>query len=339
MAYIYKRGKYWWVGYKSSGRHVQKSLRVTSKAAAKTLLTEYQILEAREANQSKALILKKHFLDVYKEYLRFYSTMGQSHNTLREKQGAIARFLEYIQDRVIYISDITTQMVEEFYHKRIQKSLHGANKDLKVLKHLFNYAVDRGYLRNNPANGIRRAKPVKKIFRDLSFEEIEKLLTTAKEKFPNLYPIVAAAYYLGLRKMELVYLEWQDIDFANNVVYVRSKPENRIKDSEERTIPINRKLREILLSLPRRDRFVFLTPSGTTWKNNLYREFQKVVRETGLSNVNFQILRETFGSHLLRKGISVYLVSRYLGHSSVDVTTKHYAHIPVEQTHEEIDVL
>lgn len=107
----------------------------------------------------------------------------------------------------------------------------------------------------------------------------------------------------------------------------------------EGTIPLNAKLREILQALPRQDRFIFLTRSGVPWKNNLYREFQKVVSAAGLKDVSIQTLRETFGSHLLRKGVSIYLVSKYLGHSSVDVTTRHYAHIPIEMTHDAVNVL
>ncbi|OGP20061.1 MAG: hypothetical protein A2054_01310 [Deltaproteobacteria bacterium GWA2_55_10] len=65
----------------------------------------------------------------------------------------------------------------------------------------------------------------------------------------------------------------------------------------------------------------------------------KVAEDSRLDNINIQTMRETFGSHLLRRKVSVYLVSKYLGHSSVDVTTKHYAHIPIEETHKEIDLL
>lgn len=99
----------------------------------------------------------------------------------------------------------------------------------------------------------------------------------------------------------------QDIDFSKNVVHVRSKLENRVKDCEERMIPLNAKLKEILIAIPWRDRFIFFIQSGTTWKNNLSPEFQKVVSAAGLQDVGIQVMRETFGSHLLRNGVSITL--------------------------------
>jgi integrase len=63
------------------------------------------------------------------------------------------------------------------------------------------------------------------------------------------------------------------------------------------------------------------------------------VARIAMKGFSMQVLRDTFGSHLLRRKVSVYLVSKYLGHSSVDVTTRHYAHVPIEDTHDEIDLL
>ena len=40
-----------------------------------------------------------------------------------------------------------------------------------------------------------------------------------------------------------------------------------------------------------------------------------------------------------RRGVDIALISQYMGHSTVDVMLRHYAHIPIEMTHEEIDKL
>lgn len=338
MAYLYRRGKHYWVGYKLHGRSIRKSLKVTSREKAKLLFSEYQVLESRESNQSAILTVKRNLDDVIVEFLE-RDKVGKSHHTLREKEGALGRFSAYLDGGIPRIDGITTSIINDYFHKRLNESIAGANKDLKVIKGFLNYSVKMGCLRHNPAASIKKVKTVKKIFRDLSFEEVGVLLNTAQKNFPHLYPLVAASYYLGLREKELSYLEWRDVDLGKNIVYVRTKAENRVKDCEERAIPLNTKLREILLALPRQDRFIFLTRSGVPWRNNLYREFQKIVAGAGLQDVSLQTMRETFGSHLLRRGVSIYLVSKYLGHSSVDVTTRHYAHIPIEMTHDAVNVL
>lgn len=335
MAYIYRRGKYYWVGYNEGGRDIQTSLKVTSRDSARILLAEYQHREARSRHRSTLLMIRKNLSEAATEYIEA-GNAGKSTETIRERKGALNRFKVCLESDV---HEITLEAVEQYYRKRIKKSLAGGNKDLKVIKSFLNYAIKRGYCRENPANEVERVNPVKKIFKDLSFDSVGTLLMVAMHCHPRMYAIIAAAYYLGLRKNELVFLEWADVDFDRNVVNVRSKPENKIKDCEERSIPINGKLRNILRGLPKENRFVFPTPSGVPWKNNLYREFKKVAKDAGLEKTSMQTMRETFGSHLLRRKVSIYLVSKYLGHSSVDVTTKHYAHIPIEETHEEIDLL
>ena len=352
MAYIYKRGRYWHIGYKSYGITIRKSLKVTSRDAAKTLLAEYQTLEAKERNRSTLLTVRRKLPDIINEYL-IQTNIGKAPLTEKEKRGAMGRFQDFIGDQVHVhsIDEISTHHIEAYFNQRLngtiqprrnngkKGSVAGANKDLKVIKAFLNYAVKKSYLHDNLARPVRKIKAIKKIFRDLSFEEVGRLLETSKDSYPFLYPIIAGAYYLGLREKELVYLEWADVDLDKNAVYVRTKPENRVKDCEERVIPLNSKLKGILANLKRQGRFIFYNRAGSTWKNNLYREFQKAVKAAGLHGVSLQTLRETFGSHLLRKGVSIYLVSKYLGHSSVDVTTRHYAHIPIEGTQKEIDLL
>ena len=98
------------------------------------------------------------------------------------------------------------------------------------------------------------------------------------------------------------------VNIDKKIVFnVRSKLENRVKDCEKRMIPLNRKLKEILIAITWRDRFIFFIQSGATWKNNLSPEFQKVVSAAGLQDVGIQVMRETFGNHLLRKGVSITL--------------------------------
>jgi integrase len=339
MAYIYKRGKNWCVGYVEGGVPKRKSLHVTSKAAAKDLLGEYQLREARERNESTLLTLKRSIVDAISEYLHDDNHIGKASETLREKRGALARFERFLDARASRMDELSYRLIDDYYKKRLKESLAGANKDLKVIKTFLNECIRRGYLRNNPAKEVKVVKPVKKIFRDLSFDELGTFLMVSQHLYPNLYPITACAYYSGLRMNELVFLEWSDLDLHRMVISVRSKPENRIKDCEERNVPMSEKLKTVLTGLSKSERFVFVTPSGVPWKNNLYRETQKVFKEASLQNMSMQTLRETFGSHLLRRGVSIYLVSKYLGHSSVDVTTRHYAHVPIEETHKEINLL
>ena len=143
-----------------------------------------------------------------------------------------------------------------------------------------------------------------------------------------------------LRKSEIIFCEEKDIDFEDNVVRVVNKPGFSIKDNEEREIPICDDLAERLKDIiqinsekfdspavisGREYNCVARTGNGTSWKNNLDREFRKLTALAKLENVSIQTLRETFGCHLIDKGVPIETISKLLGHSSIRVTETHYA--------------
>ncbi len=321
---------------------MQRSLRVTSRKAAELLLSEYQLREAKFRHNSKLLQPNKAIIEVFTEYINF---RVQRQRTKDWYAWAAKFFLAHCEKEGInYVHEIDIACVENFYKSRHSVSPGGARSNLRALKAVLNYAVEKGYIQENPANKVKLAKPVKKIFRALSFEEIDKLLYRARERSPLLFPIYATAYFAGLRANELRYLEPKDINFKENYIIVRSKPENRIKDHQERIIPLNSKLKEILLKHIKRNppqKWLFETKDGRPRVNNLNRELKEIAKQVGINpeGMCLQVLRETFGSHLRKKGVDIGLISEYMGHSSIDVTLRHYAHIKIEQTHREIDRL
>ena len=48
-------------------------------------------------------------------------------------------------------------------------------------------------------------------------------------------------------------------------------------------------------------------------------------RRLGIKNARFHDLRRTFGLNLIKQGMSIYKVSKLLGHKSVRTTEQHYA--------------
>ncbi len=188
MSYIYKRGKYFWVGYKLGGKAFQKSLNVTSRDAAKILLAEYQILEARERHRSTLLIVKKNIDEAGHEFVEDGDRTHRAKETVRERKGSLNRFKAHIKKSGISRPDeITCDLLERYYHDRMEQTLAGANKDLKVIKAFLSFCMRKGYCRDNPALQIKKIAPVKKIFRDMSFDEMGTLLMVAMHLHPHLY--------------------------------------------------------------------------------------------------------------------------------------------------------
>lgn len=353
MAYLFKRerSKFWWVGFTDGGHARQRSLKVTSKKSAELLLAEYLLLEAKNYNnESQTLIIKKSIADLFDEFITNRSGRQRTKEWYLYCKKNFEAFcsLKNIKD----VADITMTCVEEFYTSRKERlsidpakknkpTPEAARSNLRALRAFLNYAVEKGYIRVNPALRVKVDKNAKKIFRALTMDEISNLLASAEKVCPKYHPLMATAFYAGLRAGELLHLEPRDIDFISNTIIVRSKAENKIKDHQERQIPLNSKLKKILLRVKPEGRWLFFKGNAATKHRKLNRQIVRVAGTAGMDkrDLSVQVLREAFGSQLRYKGVDIALISQYLGHSSIDVTLRHYAHISISTTHKEIDLL
>ncbi len=157
----------------------------------------------------------------------------------------------------------------------------------------------------------------------------------------------------GLRRGELVAVQWGDIQFgkdeqdANRFIvvehnYVR-REHTTTKSKKSRRVDMSRELRRVLIELRDKrlleaflkgkndisDELVFLSPDGTILDpDNLYhRYFQPVLMKAGLRKIRLHDLRHTFGSLLIQSGASIVYVKEQMGHSSIQVTVDIYGHL------------
>jgi len=157
----------------------------------------------------------------------------------------------------------------------------------------------------------------------------------------------------GLRRGELVALQYGDIQFGTNeqdpnrfiVVqhnYVR-REHTTTKSKKSRRVDLSKELRAVLLGL--RDQrlldaylagkndilseVVFPGPDGSILDpDNLYhRYFLPVLAKAGIRKIRLHDLRHTFGSLLIQTGASIVYVKEQLGHSSIQVTVDTYGHL------------
>src|SRR5882762_1994141 len=91
--------------------------------------------------------------------------------------------------------------------------------------------------------------------------------------------------------------------------------------------------------------FVFHQPTGSPWKSIL-ESFRSLLKRCGLKRSGVHVLRHTFGAHLAQKGVDMAVIRDLLGHHSVTLTEKYYAHLApsnrslaVERLHKKEDSL
>lgn len=174
-------------------------------------------------------------------------------------------------------------------------------------------------LSNNPGQsiGVLNQKPHK--IRFLNDNEVERVLSVIKQDVnTDFYYLVEAYLKTGARRKELLppSFNWDSIDFFDKKVLFKG-----IKKTDDRWIPFHDTLNDILLIIKK---------TGATYPFNYTRDYvthkiQIYYKLAGIKGANLNSLRKTFGSRLLQKGISIFMVSKLLGHKSVKTTEKYYA--------------
>ena len=222
-------------------------------------------------------------------------------------------------------------------------------RELSVLSAALNHAVDNGRLTQAPKIVVPPPPPNKT--RYLERDEIERLLTECKDPHLNLF--VLLALNTGARKGALLDLRWQQIDFANRIVYLN--PEGRVQNNKHRAIvPINNKLYNALLKerddLKRRkeerakngkppyppcDRVILYHGGPVT---DIKIGFRNACKRAEIKSVTPHTLRHTAGTLMALAGIDLFLIAKVLGHS-VQKTTELYAHFRPDYLREAVDAL
>ncbi len=126
----------------------------------------------------------------------------------------------------------------------------------------------------------------------------------ANKKFNQ---FVQFAYYTGAKSGEIRSLTQENI--LDHSVVVRCKTGHRI-------VKLNNQAKKVIGA---QDELWNYT------KDYVSHKFKKEVRRLGIKNVWFHNLRSTFGLKLIKQDMSIYKVSKLLGHKSVRTTKQHYA--------------
>jgi integrase len=218
-----------------------------------------------------------------------------------------------------------------------------------VLKQALDQAVTWQLLARNPADGCTLPQVPDEEIEILNDAQVGEVLTKLRDH--ALYPIVSLALGTGMRRGELLGLQWCDVDLEVSAVRVARSVEQTkaglsLKSpktrSGRRTLRIaaavvddlrahRRRVLELRLQLGAGrlpdDAQVFATiDGGLRSPNALTKEWTKAADSAGLPPVTFHALRHTHASQLIAAGLDVVTVSKRLGHANPAITLKVYSH-------------
>lgn len=249
------------------------------------------------------------------------------------------RFLqEYLGNALL--NNIKEKEVKAYIDNRItSSSVHQARKDLINLSSCFNWAISEGYIQINPCKNVAKVKVPQKLPVFFNREEFTKLVEMIDNQ--DLKDLIIFAVNTGCRQMELLTAEWNQIDFDRSLLILDNR--NHITKSKKiRSIPLNKNAIEILLSRKVQQTInqkIFLHKGRELIPKRVQNNFRNYIKNAGLNpKLNFHSLRHTFASWLVQRGVSIYEVSKLLGHSDIKIT-QIYAHLSNQNLQSAVDLL
>lgn len=323
MAVVLRRGK-WYIDYYVGPRRVRERVGRTKTEAV-------DALKAREGEkvQGRYNFRPRRSVPIFRDFAqRFLDTVSVLRRGYESEKYRIATLIQFFGK--YRLSDLNGEHAEKFKAKRSKQVRPGTvNRELGNLKNMMNVAIAWDHLDKNPFAKVKflhvPRKPERVLGED---EEVQLLAACHKVRSAYLKPIVLLALNTGMRRGEILSLEWSQVDLVNRLISI-----NNAKTSHgERAIPMNDTVHAVLSALPRRENTVLVFPSSRNPGErmlDLKKGFAKAVCLAKIAHIRFHDLRHTFATRLVRSGADLITVQRLLGHAKITMTAR-YAHSMVD---------
>ena len=312
---LYRRNNAWYVDCSYNGRRVRRKVGSSKKLA---IMIGKEIENRLMAEYHGVHIEKEiRFDDLCAQYLEYSKTRTKP-KTHRRYRDFVKHLLVAFSDR--HIRDIAARDLEEYMTERKSTASNSTiNKELACVKHMFNKAVEWGYLKHNQLAGVKRLKEPPGRLRYLTRNEEERLINACAG---HLKPIVVTALNTGMRKGEILSLTWADVNMHNRIITIRKS-----KNNETRSIPMSDTLYETLKSQKSstNGQNVFPGKNGDCL-TEIKRSFATALRKAGIKDFRFHDLRHTFASRLVMSGVDIRTVQELMGHKDIRMTMR-YSHL------------
>ncbi len=335
---VFKRGKCWYADYIIGGRRKMRSFG-PHKKMAELFLKDVELKSLRgELGLIADNTLVGEFIQKYLEYSR----LNKSPHSHDVDLGRIRTFQKFFEERaVVKLTDVTPALMEDFKALALKRCKpRTVNHYLVLIKAMLNKAVEWRYLKENPLRTVKKLKDTGlREPRYLSEAEIQRILDVAD---PFMQKVVKILLYTGMRRSELVYLTWEDVDFQNRRIRIQSKPESgfHTKSYRPRSVPMNPELEKFLMDLPQYGKYIFDNGKAQPLHHPDYytQEFIKILKKADIKEACLHSLRHTFASYLVMGGVDLRTVQELLGHSTLTVTEQ-YSHLSPDHRARAVGVL
>lgn len=300
-----------------------------------------------------------------------YDLQKLSYSTYYNGDRYIKKFQRFLAEQtgegIIYLTDLTIDLIDKYktFCIKMGNTKEGINKMLTPLIKAAMYASDNGLLSARLSAQIKQSYfdlKVRQYRSEVEDREVRYLTGEQMQQFVDLYSKVKFSrtreimdmflfsfHACGLRVSDIVTLEWSHIDWERQEL-----SKNLVKGKVPHTIPLTDAALEILKQWQEKNlnrRFVFnlldstfdtsdaaLLDKKIKSKNRILQtSLNEVGNKMGLPfHLSMHVARHTFAVMALNRGVTIHMISRLLGHSSILTTEKVYAEFLPDTITEEV---
>ena len=295
------------------------------------------------------------FMDKWLEYKK----SRVSKLTYQEYKSGIKNAKSYFSGKHFTIQSIKPIDIQDYYNSLIKNGMKVTSMKCRHLcmHNVFEYAVKLNLIPFNPTSRVDLPKSEKHEATFYNKEELNKLFKVFVNDRMEL--VVHIAAYYGLRRCEIIGLQWDSIDFTQKTIMIRRKVitvededgvyqticEDKLKtNATRRTLPLIPHIEKLLREKQQQqEHFKKLLRGGYSKEyldfvctddfGNLIKpdyvtsHFRYIVDKNGLRHLRFHDLRHTCASLLIANHIPLKAIQDWLGHANFQTTANIYSHL------------
>ena len=300
--------------------------------------------------------------DVWLEYVKSPRRNDLAPSTMNAKRVVWMHFAKWMEHSYLAVDDlaaVTEEMIAE-YLACLRANLCGTsyNNRVCVLREIFRTLARKAGLEDDPWEGVRLRPDDSHSRRELTMDELKRLLAAAKRADQakgdgvagkgEWHKLFLIGIYTGLRLGDCCRLDWARINLAAGIIQLIPEKTRRHAHGRPITIPIHSALGSILVETPPSRMIGLVLPEiAETYRTTRWRVSQALTRIFRSANITMSILiegrkhktpeatfhslRHTFVSFAANAGVPLHVVQSIVGHESTAMTRHYY--------HENIDAL
>jgi integrase len=275
------------------------------------------------------------------QFLEVYAATNNKLSEVQSKRTIVERHIKpaFGPRR---IDQIGVAEIEQFKSAKVAAGLKAKtiNNLLTVLGTMLTEAAEWGLIDKAPRIKWMRVTPAG--FDFLTFEEAEQVLEAADAGMWRV--MILTGLRAGLRMGELLGLDRGAVDFEAGIISVRGNyvrgELGTPKSHRPREVPMSPQLRaELRAWLGTHDHGpVFHLEGKRVEKGQAKWPLWRACKRAGVRRIGWHVLRHTFASHLVMRGVPLITVRDLMGHTTIQMTER-YAHLAPDLRTEAVAIL